>query len=317
MLRRTLLVGLAVVGLSDVTAQAVIVLGGTAGSGRNTVRPADAAGGLAWDLQGDYGAYLGTPISPNWFITANHFGEVDNKLVTVDSVVHPVDTAAGSQVLIPGTDLILRRVTVPFTNYAAIYNASTDGALTTADPITVFGRGRQRGAAYPASGTQQGWLWGANDTVRSYGTNTIDGLFALPNTTVIDGTTFAAGTTFLEADFDNNGDPNQGTLAEGDSGGGVFVFKNGAYRLVGINFGVELFRETPTTNTDLLAAIYDPTGLYDSTNAPGVNVPATGPQVWDSSYVPASQAFINTVVPEPTMIGLAAVGLLGLARRRS
>ena len=321
MLKRSLLIGLAVIGLSDVAAKAVIVLGGTGGSGRNTVRPADLAGGLAWDLQGDYGSYLGTPIAPNWFITANHFGTVDTKLTTVDGVQHFVDPATGSTVQIPGTDLILRRVVQPFTNYAAIYNPTTDGVIAPTDTITVLGRGRARGAVYPTAGTPQGWIWGANDTVRSYGTNTISGLAVVSQNDVDNGSPFAVGTTFLESNFDNNGDPNEGTLAEGDSGGGVFVYKNGQYRLVRINYGVDLFRESATATTDLLAAIYDARGLYEPTDINDVNVPITGaapvPQMWDASYVPNSLNFIAATVPEPTVLGGLAVGALLLGRRRA
>lgn len=309
MLKQTFAIGLAVIGLSDV-AQGVIVTGD---QGRNTARPADPAAGSAWDLQGDYGVYLGTPIAPDWFISAAHFGTPDNKLVTVDGVTHTVTNT----VPVAGTDLVLKQVDVPFAAFAPIYNPSTDGTFNPGDAILIFGRGTQRGTAIAG----KGWNWGTEDNARSFGTNTLNNLAVVTEDDVLEGSPFAANTTFLQGDFDLNGDPNEGTLSVGDSGGGVFVFKNGAYRLVGINYGVQLFRDSETTTSDLLAAIYDARGLYRDVAGSSTNTLITGAgpvtQSFSASYVPASLDFINATVPEPAALGLLGGVAMLIARRRN
>lgn len=51
-------------------ARGVVVYGGT---GRNT-SPGGAPAGSGWQYEGKWGSFLGTPISPNLFITAGHVG---------------------------------------------------------------------------------------------------------------------------------------------------------------------------------------------------------------------------------------------------
>ncbi|HEX8324279.1 MAG TPA: PEP-CTERM sorting domain-containing protein [Tepidisphaeraceae bacterium] len=310
MFKKSLVASVLSVGLWHASAQAVIVTGP---QGRNTSAPAGSLAETGFNLQGNFGDFLGTPVSSNWFVTAAHFGIPDNKLTTVDGVVHPVT----NRVPVAGTDLVLYQVSVPFNanQVASIYNPATDGALTTADPIFVYGRGTQRGAEIPG----RGWNWGPQDAVRSFGTNTIDGFSAVQQANIDAGSPFALGTTFLVADFDNNGDPNQGTLSEGDSGGAVFVQKNGGLKLVGINFSVELFALTASGPAER-AAIYNGNGLFRET-APGVftSVPTdtgTVTQDWFSSYVPASANFINATIPEPASLTLLGGAAAVLLRRR-
>lgn len=275
-------------------------------SGRNTTAPTGGLAGSGWDLQGNYGSFLGTPIAPDWFITAKHVGSA-SALVTQDSVSHPVVETYN----IAGTDLKLHRVSVPFSSWATLYDPAVDGALQTTDPLVMFGRGTNRGTEI----TGDGWYWGSANSGLSWGTNTPDALVNTPNGPM------------LVMDFDSS--PNsEGTYSSGDSGGAVFVLRNGEWRLVGINYGVELFYTAPSKDSALNAAIYDGRDYYrylgDIDNS-GTDTPAdyqliSGaspvPQLLYASYITAHLAEIRTVIPEPTSLGLLAVGGVYALRRR-
>lgn len=311
MLKRSLLLGLAAVALSDEAAKAVIILGG---DGRNELAANASANGIASDLQANYGSYLATPIAPNYFITAAHilgYNTGETAVTTTSGANVATSHTIVSVTQIPGTDLAIGQVSVPFASYASIYNPSTDGALATKDALTVFGRGTDRGSVFTATNTPtggNGWLWGTDDQAKSWGTNNVEGL-ALDS----------SSNQYLVANFDSTGPSTEGTLSVGDSGGGVFIFKNGAWRLAGVNSSVELFRQT-ASGADLNAAIFNGGGLYEetSTNVWTYQSP-TGPvvpQSWYSSYVPQQLGYINSTIPEPTTLSLLAVGGWMLARRQ-
>src|ERR1051325_7411619 len=47
----------------------------------NTTEPVGALAGSGWQYEGQFGAFLGTTISPHHFITAKHLGRVSDKFL--------------------------------------------------------------------------------------------------------------------------------------------------------------------------------------------------------------------------------------------
>ena len=89
-----------------------------------------------------------------------------------------------------------------------------------------------------------------------------------------------SGINLRPADFpDQTLGPNTGTLSAGDSGGGVFIFKNGAWQLAGVHFATDgpyntLPASDPNSSrTGFNASLYDSRGLYFN----GDNTPISGP----------------------------------------
>jgi hypothetical protein len=106
------------------------------------------------------------------------------------------------------------------------------------------------------SSEAKGWKEGAEDHVKRWGRNVINGIY--------DG-----GEDYGEliyAEFNNPGIAHECHLSRGDSGGGVFVLENGLWRLAGINLAVDgPFRESPS-DPEFKATLYDMGGLEVETD---------------------------------------------------
>lgn len=190
-----------------------------------------------------------------------------------------------------------------------------------AAPLVVFGRGVPRsdtvvtGSTTASGGTEaKGWIWASGTSARTWGTNVLDGLYD-----------FGATGVQLGYGFDAAAGENEGILSIGDSGGPVFMFQSGEWRLAGINYASESTFNTVGTGTGFNAAIYDAGGLYYSvsgnTTGPWTSI---APQAYDqpaysySTAVSFRSDWINSVipVPEPTTLLLAMTGLAGCAACR-
>ena len=80
--------------------EAIITLGGT---GRNTSAPIGALANSGWQYEGLIGAYTGTAISPNSFITAQHIGNMLGASFAFDGQNYPVVSAVDD----PYSDLVV------------------------------------------------------------------------------------------------------------------------------------------------------------------------------------------------------------------
>jgi len=230
-----------------------------------------------------FNGFLGVPIAPLYFITAEHIGGT-----TKDKLyLHGEDYETVDFRLIPGTDLRVWKVKPekPFPNYAPISTGVADvGAIA-----TVFGRGTQRGTEVTVSGEAKGWLWGNADNVQRWGRNQVSSI-----------ETFQGVGQLLRCEFNRPGIADECHLSTGDSGGGVFVLENGLWRLAGINYAVEGPFQLPPSESSTLGAFFDKGGLkYEEPKDVWNPIPDTledKPTSFYSARVSASLAWLTTNV---------------------
>lgn len=292
------------------TARAVVFIADVPTS-HNTTAPAGPLADGGWDLQGSWGGLTGTPIAPNFFLTAKHAGGAVGSAFQLGGVNY----TTVAQYPHPTADLQLWEISGSFPEYAAIHT----GADEVGKEALLFGRSPVRGDAVIVPGTSpdelgglRGWQWGGSGHALRWGQNVIDQTYTTPE-----------GNHFLLAGFDYVGLSEEATLAAGDSGGGLFLEEGGVWKLAGINVAVVAdFRTDPDVPASAFSAIFDMGGLYVRT-ANGYelvpdetgNLPAPLYSVRLSSY----QDWIGgiTAVPEPTgaaTVAAVVVGGLGLRR---
>jgi len=253
----------------------------------NTSTPGDNSG---WQYEGKFNGFLGVPIAPFYFITANHIGGSNGDVLEFHGDNY---TTIGSQ-LIPSTDLRVWEVnhSKPFPNYAPVSTGAADFGAT----AMVLGRGTQKGTELIVSGEPKGWLWGSGDGVQRWGKNKVSVMAIDPTLG-----------EFLQCDFDNPGMADECHLSAGDSGGGVFVLENGLWRLAGINCGVDgPFRVSEAVPAEFQAALYDCGGLQIKDGNTWLSIPNGAQNVASSFYssrVAASLAWLTANVgPEVNSI---------------
>ena len=116
------------------------------GDGRNLAPPPEPLL-HAWNLEGQFGQFVGTPISSTAMITAKH---VTNNAGPFTFAGHTY-TINATPIDIAGTDLRIWTLNTAadatlFPTWAPLWNASTDGSEV-GKTLTVFGNGRARGDA--------------------------------------------------------------------------------------------------------------------------------------------------------------------------
>ena len=86
----------------------------TADPAFNASAPTGSLAGSGWEWEGQWGLFLGTPIVPNFFITAQHVGGVVGGLFVLNGVAH-VTTAYFDD---PSSDLRIWQIADTFSGYA-------------------------------------------------------------------------------------------------------------------------------------------------------------------------------------------------------
>ena len=294
-------------------ARAVIINGSATG---NTSAPTDPALATRWGQVGNFSAYMGTPISSQFFLSAKHLGDLTGQSITFPDSTSYTTVA---RFVDPSSDLAIYQIsgTFPGDKIVPMYA----GSFSASQSMYIFGRGVPRtttdvvGNASGGGTENKGWTWGSGTSTRSWGTNNFN--------TIADGG--AAGPQ-IAYDFDST-PANEGVLSIGDSGGPVFMQEAGVWKLAGINWAVESAFNTTNTGTGFNAAIFDKGGLYYSTSGttagPWAYTSPTGadkPALSYSSSVPANATWIATIVPEPaavTLVGMVGVASLIYLRRRA
>jgi len=307
-------IALYILGQMAGSAHAVILMG-TGNVAANTTAPTagEFAGDLlnsGWQFQGQIGNFLGTPIAPNYFITAGHLPFPIGTTINYDSNVYTTDAMYDD----PASDLRIYRVTTPFSSYAPLYTNTNE----VGKQLVVFGRGTQRGPVVLNNSSQPaGWEWGTADNVQRWGTNTVSGT----------ATGSPSQGQFLVANFtfSGNASSTEAMLSVGDSGGAVFIQDGGIWKLAGINYGTDGHYSLASDGSNSFdAALYNQNGLYRRISQ-GPDVYAAAPNAagnFYSSRISTNMDFINDVlVPEPSTVTLMAVGaamaMWGTVRRRN
>lgn len=123
----------------------------------------------AWQLEGQFAGFIGTPIASQYFITAKHIipGNLAANPIVFQSQSYQIDTsyASGGVRLDPNSDLAIVKIQEAFPTFANLYTGNQEVGKT----MVVIGRGTQRGGDVVVDGQPQGWYWGAADGVQSWG----------------------------------------------------------------------------------------------------------------------------------------------------
>jgi hypothetical protein len=247
----------------------------------NRIAPTGALAGSGWQYQGQWGVFLGTPISPHFFLSAAHIGRAGSAFS-----YNGVDYSPVAYFNQPGSDLMLWRVAETFPSFAPLYTAGVEKN----QHLVVIGRGTDRGSEVTLSNTPRGWDWGAGNHVQRWGENDVFDVVPYQ------------GHDLLYALFDQH--PNESHLSGGDSGGAIFLNDGGSWKLGGINFAVDDLYSAPNKDSEFVAAVFDARGFYtsDEKDPPtfsliaGTNPVPTG---FYSSRISSELAWIGSVIADP------------------
>jgi len=263
-----------------------IILFGAGDPEANTTEPGGALANSGWDTQ-TAAPPSATAVGPRHFVSASHLGTA----VAVGAAV----PFAGLRyqvirsLTVPGTgDLRFLEVAgrLPPDRIAEIYTGTGEPGR----PAVIHGIGRSRGAPVifeaPGGPELRGWQWGANGGRLRWGTNVVTGI-----------TTFAWYGPLLVTHFTGDAGADEATVANGDSGGGLFILdQDGRWKLAGVTMDVEASFRLEATGPDLTAAIFDRRGLYGYTlQGQLVKIPENDP-------VPGSFAWLTRVSPSAQRI---------------
>lgn len=220
----------------------------------NTSSPPAPYENAGWQLQGRFGAFSGTPIAKNLFITARHIGGGIGDRFILDGV--PYRTIAYYPD--PESDLILWKVEGEFPFYAKRASQSP----TIREDLVIFGRGTTRGAEIRVpepDGQLRGWKWGPADGRLRWGTNRIASYLN------------AAGKAIPRLDPDvhwilcyfNQGETtHECHLSRGDSGGGIFAEERDGWKLFAINYAVSGPYRHAVDSAGFEGSLMDTAGLF-------------------------------------------------------
>jgi hypothetical protein len=257
-----------------------VILMDTGDPSVNTTPPGGALTNSGWQYEGIWGGFLGTPIAPQFFISAAHIGQAGGNFVFQGSTYTIVRSFA-----LANSDLLIWQVNETFPSYAPLYTKDDE----IGKHLVVIGRGTERGSEMTLGGTLRGWSWGNSTSVERWGENDVADIVPY------------AGRDLVYATFDQSAQPNESHLSSGDSGGAVFLKDNGVWKLAGISYSVDDLYTAPSASTQFDAAIFDARGYYtyDGGNFTQISGTAPVPTGFYASRISSETAWIYSVI-DPT-----------------
>ena len=245
----------------------------------NTSAPGAAFPHEGWDYEGAYGAFLGTPIAPRFFITAKHVsGGIGSVLKFRDALtvgILPETYTVIREYRDPTSDLDIFEVDKTFPYFAPLYTRQDESGQRVVD----IGRGTDRGdPIYYDNDPMQmrGWYHSAVAGTQRWGENVVTASF-----------TYTPEWDLLAADFDQNGLPNECHLSSGDSGGAAFIDDGGVWKLAGINYAIDSgFFMQPDASTKFSGALFDLRGFYEESGGAFVQFDLNNPTPIPTSFYP-------------------------------
>lgn len=221
-----------------------------------TAAPPDDRG---WQYVGSWEVGGGVAVAPDYFLTAQHLGGGVGGSFILNGVSYPTIALYDIQ----GTDLRLVQIAGTFPDYAPIYHDTPGSERGQAVSLVGYGIYTQ-GTPVVTNGIQNGWYWG-QAAGENFAMNTVADVVTVDDA------------QHLAYNFNPIANQSQGVYAPGDSGGGMFLYSGGKWRLAGIAHAVSSFFQSQDDENSLQAAIYNPAGLYVQDDQ-GKLVPATAPQ---------------------------------------
>lgn len=261
----------------------------------NTSAPEGALAGSGWQYQGQWDVFQGTVIAPQYFITAKHIGGVVGNAF----VFRGVSYVTTERLRDPDTDLTIWKIEGTFPDFASLHSGTNEVGRS----LVVMGRGTRRGAEIRVDDVLKGWEWGIQDHVQRWGENVV--------TEVSD---YGMGMgSFLCASFDHGAGATEASLSSGDSGGGVFMLEDGAWKLAGINYGVDSpYKRSPEDTTRIFGCLFDQSGLYVESGTNWIVIPDALPGCFYASRISTRLEWIYSVI-RPQSPAQAALTCLGKA----
>lgn len=248
---------------------------------QNTSAPTGSLAVSGWDLQGTWGGFLGTPIAPRYFISAQHVGGA----VGDTFVFRGVNYTTTARFADSASDLVIWQVSRAFPEFASLYTQTDEVGKN----VVVFGRGTQRGAEVNVSGllgqVRKGWLWGPLDGRMRWGENKVDDVISASGLGFLTPGTLNPSAELLKLGFNASGGPNECHLSLGDSAGALFINDGSGWKLAGINYAVDGMYNTSNTGPGFNASIYDQGGLYKGREGSWTLTPDTPTDQPGSFYV--------------------------------
>jgi hypothetical protein len=287
-------------------------------SNRNTAAPRGSLANSGWQWEGTFGGFLGTAISKKYIITAAHFDADTGTSFDIGGTKHRTTQMWDD----PSSDLRIYKCVGTFTSWAPLVNKN----IETNRVAMMIGRGTQRGDDVTVNGHLNGWKWGAEDHVQSWGRNIING--------VIDGGKEIG--PVLQMNFDFNGVGYEGAYSRGDSGSGLFIKFGTKWMLAGVAYSADGPFSTSGDGANAFdASLFDRGGLWAQSTGFVEDRPNNLAGASYATRIFANLTWINGVlsgtippsdpssggigrsVPEPaTPLALSLGAFAALARRR-